>query len=69
MKWPLYGKREDSSSKGKSVPSAPSGSPSPVYLIGFLIIMLAALILHFVPKQESGEQLVEPQVVPVSQSV
>lgn len=36
---------------------------SPVYLIGFLIIMFFALILHFVPqKQQTDENFVEPVV-------
>ncbi|MBP9821619.1 MAG: hypothetical protein KBC98_01910 [Candidatus Pacebacteria bacterium] len=36
---------------------------SPIYFIGFLVIMLFALVLHFIPSsREATDQLVEPRV-------
>lgn len=46
-------------------------SVSPIYLIGFFVIMLFALALHFIPqKQETDQSIVEPYVEAVpSQSL
>ncbi len=57
-----YGEKAETS---KVVDAARGASGSPIYLIGFLIIMLFALILHFIPGGSGVDSsAVEPHVEP-----